>query len=75
MWSRIFCEKELVSFFTIACGAGSSVGTEWIAEYRAKRPGLSVLQAEIDAFMADYDAREEQVLSSPLAPFLSLGFG
>ncbi|CAM6092484.1 unnamed protein product [Calypogeia fissa] len=40
---------------------------KWIAEYYAKRPGLSVLQAEIDAFMADYDAREEQARREKLA--------
>lgn len=33
---------------------------KWIAEYRAKRPGLHVLQEQIDDFMAEFDAREEQ---------------
>ena len=35
--------------------------SEWIANYKAKRPGIEVLQRQIDQWMADYDARELQV--------------
>jgi hypothetical protein len=34
---------------------------EWIANYKSKRPGVEVLQRQIDQWMADYDARELQV--------------
>ncbi len=47
---------------------------EWIAEYRAKRPGLEVLQEQIDDFMADFDAREEQVCSQSCEAFASFEF-
>jgi hypothetical protein len=33
-----------------------SVLAEWLAAYRVKRPGLEVLQHQIDVFMADFDA-------------------
>lgn len=33
---------------------------KWIANYKAKRPGVEVLQGQIDQWMADYDARELQ---------------
>lgn len=33
----------------------------WIAEYRAKRPGLKVLQQRVDEWLADFDKKEEQV--------------
>lgn len=35
--------------------------SEWFANYKAKRPGVEVLQRQIDQWMADYDARELQV--------------
>lgn len=47
---------------------------EWIAEYRAKRPGLQVLQEQIDDFMADFDAREEQVCPQSCEDFASFEF-
>lgn len=34
---------------------------EWTAAYRAKRPGVEVLQAQIDEWMANFDARQEKV--------------
>lgn len=33
---------------------------KWIANYKSKRPGVEVLQRQIDQWMADYDARELQ---------------
>ncbi len=47
---------------------------EWIAAYRAKRPGLQVLQEQIDDFMADFDAREEQVCSQSCEAFARFEF-
>jgi len=47
---------------------------EWIAEYRAKRPGLHVLQEQIDDFMAEFDAREEQVCSQSCEAFASFEY-
>jgi hypothetical protein len=38
---------------------------EWIKQYRDARPGLEVLQAQVDQWMAEYDAREEQVRKYP----------
>jgi hypothetical protein len=32
-----------------------SVLAEWLAAYRITRPGLEVLQHQIDVFMADFD--------------------
>ena len=40
---------------------------KWLAEYYAKRKDLSVLQAEINAYMADYDAREEKARREKIA--------
>lgn len=36
--------------------------SEWISNYKSKRPGVEVLQRQIDQWMADYDARELQVV-------------
>lgn len=47
---------------------------KWIAEYRAKRPGLHVLQEQIDDFMAEFDAREEQVCSQSCEAFASFEY-
>ncbi|XP_024386104.1 uncharacterized protein [Physcomitrium patens] len=33
---------------------------KWISNYKSKRPGVEVLQRQIDQWMADYDARELQ---------------
>jgi len=33
---------------------------KWIGNYKAKRPGVEVLQRQIDQWMADYDEREQQ---------------
>ncbi|KAL2649671.1 hypothetical protein R1flu_017799 [Riccia fluitans] len=33
---------------------------KWLADYRAKRPGLAALQKAVDDFMAEFDAREEK---------------
>ncbi|EFJ17932.1 hypothetical protein SELMODRAFT_420728 [Selaginella moellendorffii] len=50
-------------------GAGSGDGEagktlqgmeKWIAEYNARRPGIHVLQEQLDSFIADYEEREEQ---------------
>jgi len=43
---------------------------EWTAAYRAKRPGVEVLQAQIDEWMANFDARQEKVVRV----LLSFGF-
>jgi ribosomal RNA-processing protein 7 len=33
-----------------------SLRAEWVAEHRAERPGLDVLQADVDAWIAAHDA-------------------
>eukprot|EP01018_Ginkgo_biloba_P036722 Gb_30657 [translate_table: standard] len=33
---------------------------KWLADYHSKRPGLEVLQQQIDAFIVDHEAQEEQ---------------
>ncbi|KAJ7527391.1 hypothetical protein O6H91_16G051700 [Diphasiastrum complanatum] len=33
---------------------------KWIWEYRAKRPGIPVLQKQVDTFIAEYEVHEEQ---------------
>ncbi|KAG6544578.1 hypothetical protein Mapa_014000 [Marchantia paleacea] len=40
---------------------------KWLADYRAKRPGLDVLQKEVDDFMADFDAKEEKARLEKMA--------
>lgn len=43
--------------------------SEWVANYKAKRPGVEVLQGQIDQWMVDYDARELQVRFQALSIF------
>ena len=42
------------------------VTLEWVQEYRMQYPGASQLQAEVDEFMANFDAKKEQVFSQCL---------
>ena len=48
------CESPL----SLAAAAAAPAG--WVAEYRADRPGLEVLQAELDAWIAQHDDALEQ---------------
>ncbi|GAQ80219.1 ribosomal RNA-processing protein 7 [Klebsormidium nitens] len=42
-------------------GGGELEGlAKWIKQYHDARPGLEVLQAQIDQWMAEFDVREEQ---------------
>lgn len=36
--------------------------TEWITEYHKSRPGLEVLQNQIDDFVTDYEEKLEEVI-------------
>jgi hypothetical protein len=35
--------------------------TEWILEYKRKRPGLKILQERIDEFIVAHEAQQEKV--------------
>jgi hypothetical protein len=37
------------------------VFTEWILDYKQKRPGLKILQDRIDEFIIAHEEQEEQV--------------
>jgi hypothetical protein len=39
----------------------TDVLSEWILEYRQKRPGLKVLQQQIDEFITAHEEQQEQV--------------
>jgi hypothetical protein len=39
----------------------TDVSSEWILEYRQKRPGLKVLQQQIDEFITAHEEKQEQV--------------
>ena len=43
-----------------------TVTLEWVQEYQMQYPDASRLQAEVNEFMANYDAKKEQVFSQSL---------
>lgn len=43
---------------------------EWVQEYQMQYPDAKQLQAEVNEFMANYDAKKEQVFSQCLRFFI-----